>query len=368
MQSANLSSPAIWDDREHASCKASGLDLVAEVDKISESEWTAELARFEDASIYQTWSHGRVFYGSSYLSHLVVKDDGEIVAMAQIGIKPISLLRTGMAYVHWGPVWRKRDSEHRVERLAAALSAMVHEYSRQRRLLVRIWPCENAGEDPNVMRAYTSAGFAKSSNPRAYRTLRISLLPSLDELRKNLGQKWRNQLNKAEKIATTIIEGTNIDLYDRFWEMHKEMRARKKFFCPVDLAKYRELQRDLPETFKMTILIGELNGEAASALVCACVGNTGIYLLGASSEKGFGTNISNLLHWRMIQRLRENGCTWYDLGGIDPEGNPGVYSFKTGISGKSGQDVTMMQEHVTCNSWQASAVRTILAVRNRCGV
>jgi hypothetical protein len=40
-----------------------------------------------------------------------------------------------------------------------------------------------------------------------------------------------------------------------------------------------------------------------------------------------------LLHWTMIQWLKSNGVRWYDLGGIDPEGNPGVYSFKKGFSG-----------------------------------
>ena len=30
--------------------------------------------------------------------------------------------------------------------------------------------------------------------------------------------------------------------------------------------------------------------------------------------------------------MKENGCQWYDLGGIDPDNNPGVYHFKSGIS------------------------------------
>lgn len=35
-----------------------------------------------------------------------------------------------------------------------------------------------------------------------------------------------------------------------------------------------------------------------------------------------------------MEWLKRKGCCWYDLGGIDPEGNPGVYHFKAGMGGK----------------------------------
>jgi lipid II:glycine glycyltransferase (peptidoglycan interpeptide bridge formation enzyme) len=41
-----------------------------------------------------------------------------------------------------------------------------------------------------------------------------------------------------------------------------------------------------------------------------------------------------LLQWQMIERLKERGCQFYDLGGINPETNPGVYHFKSGFSGE----------------------------------
>ena len=55
--------------------------------------------------------------------------------------------------------------------------------------------------------------------------------------------------------------------------------------------------------------------------------------LGATSDDGLNAKGAYLLQWTLIQWLKENGIKWYDLGGIDPEGNPGVYSFKRGLSG-----------------------------------
>jgi lipid II:glycine glycyltransferase (peptidoglycan interpeptide bridge formation enzyme) len=68
--------------------------------------------------------------------------------------------------------------------------------------------------------------------------------------------------------------------------------------------------------------------------VGSAIGDRGIYLLGATNDQGMKNKGSYLLQWRMIEWLKENGCHWYDLGGIDPDGNPGVYHFKSGLSGK----------------------------------
>ncbi len=59
--------------------------------------------------------------------------------------------------------------------------------------------------------------------------------------------------------------------------------------------------------------------------------------------------------------LKENGVHWYDLGGIDPEHNPGVFHFKKGAVGNgrytNGPDVS-------CSSVvSSSAVRAGFAMR-----
>jgi hypothetical protein len=49
----------------------------------------------------------------------------------------------------------------------------------------------------------------------------------------------------------------------------------------------------------------------------------------------------------MIQWLKSREVTWYDLGGINPETNPGVYHFKQGMSGS---DVLYMKPRTLCGS------------------
>ena len=108
----------------------------------------------------------------------------------------------------------------------------------------------------------------------------------------------------------------------------------------------------------MRILICEQKGVPVAGIVTSAMGDSAIYLLGATSDDGLNAKGAYLLQWTMIQWLKENGFRWYDLGGIDPQGNPGVYSFKKGLSGS---DVSHLSAVALSNSFLSSvAVRASL--------
>ena len=71
-----------------------------------------------------------------------------------------------------------------------------------------------------------------------------------------------------------------------------------------------------------------------SDTILGAIGDTPIYLLGATSDEGLKLKGAYLLQWRAIQWLKERGCRWYDLGGINAAENPGVYEFKSGFGGE----------------------------------
>jgi len=111
------------------------------------------------------------------------------------------------------------------------------------------------------------------------------------------------------------------------------MQDRKEYIPGVNYREFGETQRDLVAPLKMRIMISEYEGEPISSIICSAIGNTGIYILGATGDKGMKLKGSYLLQWKMIEWLKNNGYEWYDLGGINPERNPGVYQFKAGLSG-----------------------------------
>jgi hypothetical protein len=91
------------------------------------------------------------------------------------------------------------------------------------------------------------------------------------------------------------------------------------------------------------------------------MGDSAIYLLGATSDAGLNSKGAYLLQWTLICWLKNRGTKSYDLGGIDPEGNPGVYHFKRGLSGA---DICQINPIAASNSVVSSGiVKTGLAMR-----
>jgi FemAB family len=319
-----------------AELSSSAKPFRAQVDQVTEGEWNLLLEQFADASFYQTWAYGAVSWGEKCLSHLVLFCGARPMALAQLRLVRVPLLGRGVAYLRWGPVCVRRDGTRDEAVFRAMGLALVEEYVRRRRLLLRIIPRQFqqdlAGEQQRD--TWVGVGFRLEAAVKPYRTLRVDLAPAAEVLRKQLDQKWRNQLNGAERNGLSILEGTSDELYGQFLGLYRDMMARKQFETTVDVVEFQRIQQRLPERQKMLILISQKDGQIMTGLVGSVVGDTGIYLLGATSDAGMKTKGSYLLQWHMIQRLKERGCRWYDLGGINPLENPGVYHFKQGMGGQ----------------------------------
>jgi len=334
-----------------------------EVDRASPAEWSQMLSLFSDSTFYQTWSYGAVRWGSKNLSHLVLKRDGDVMGMAQLRIVRPTRFKFGMAYLRWGPVFERHGQQPEAGTTEALARALEQEYLGKRRLLMRILPNAFAGS-PRA--AIFEAAFARfTPEPlvpdNTYRTLVLNLAPSLEELRRKLDKKWRNQLSFAERNGLTVRSGSGIAEFEAFSFIYKEMRRRKSFESTVDIDEFASMQRDLPEPQRMRVLICEQRGVPAAGLVASALGDTAIYLLGATSDQGLNTKGAYLLQWSLIKWLKDQGVRWYDLGGIDPEQNPGVYHFKRGISGV---DICQISPLVASNSsLSTAAVKAGLALQ-----
>jgi lipid II:glycine glycyltransferase (peptidoglycan interpeptide bridge formation enzyme) len=326
-----------------------------EVDHATPAEWEQMLDLFNDANFYQTWSYGRVHWGEQNLSHLVLKRDNEVLGMAQLRIVRPTRFKFGMAYLRWGPLCERRGQSLDPAVAIRMVQALDKEYVEKRKLFVRILPNAFIGS-PRA--AVLQSAFSKfTPEPlvadNTYRTFVVDLAPPLEELRKNLDRKWRNQLTRGEKNNLTVIAGNGIEEYRAFCEIYRQMRQRKTFETTVDEDEFMRIQEELPESHRMRILLCQENSVTVAGLVATAMGDSAIYLLGATSDQGLNAKGAYLLQWNMIQWLKENGTRWYDLGGIDPEANPGVYHFKKGFSGS---DVIQMNPLVASNSAVSSAI------------
>ena len=70
---------------------------------------------------------------------MAVREGEDLLGLADVRIKEIPMSRTGIAYVNSGPLVRRND-QFDAGRLQKVLSALVDEFVRRRKLVLRIQP------------------------------------------------------------------------------------------------------------------------------------------------------------------------------------------------------------------------------------
>ena len=60
-------------------------------------------------------------------------------------------------------------------------------------------------------------------------------------------------------------------------------------------------------------------------------GDTAIYLIGATTDKGRKYQSNYVLLWEAILEAGRNGCRWFDIGGLNETTPKGIAHFKKGI-------------------------------------
>jgi hypothetical protein len=310
-----------------------------EVDHLDERQWCEVLKGFDDANIWQTWSYGTVASGQRNLAHVVLKKGGSIVAVAQARIVKLPFLNVGIAYIRWGPLWRRAGAREDVNVFRQILRALRNELACKRGMVLRLLPAIFDDDQFGLAAILAEEGFAHAGPDTRSRTILVDLRPSLENLREGVKAHWKRELKIAERKDLEILEGTDDELFAAVIDIHQEMVSRKKFAEGADINQYRLIQARLPDEFKMKIMACRSNGSLCAGLICTRIGSTAVYLFGATSNVGMKSNGSYLLHWKLIERLKSEGCSTYDLNGINPARNPGTYKFKSDLGGVHGRDV-----------------------------
>jgi lipid II:glycine glycyltransferase (peptidoglycan interpeptide bridge formation enzyme) len=313
--------------------------FTSEVDTVTERDWQERLQEFDDANIYQTWSYAEVGRGLDNTSHLVLKEDGRIVALAQARVLKIPFVQIGIAYVRWGPIWR-RSTEPDEGVFRQAVRALRNEYTCKRGLLLRLFPAVFNDDPPYYSTILEEEGFSVLQGlSSGNRTILMDLSPSLEGIREGMMPHWKRELKVAERKELQVIEGDQDELFGAFIEIYKEMVSRKQFVEPNDINHFRLIQAALPKELKMKILLCKSGDDICSGLICSAIGNTAIYLFGATSNTGLKSRGSYLLHWKLLEKLKQKGTAIYNLNGINPVRNPGTYKFKRDLAGSNGRDL-----------------------------
>ncbi len=313
-------------------------------------EWDAIVGDFADLTLYQTWAYGAVRWGEQNLSHLVLERSGRVVAAAQARFFRAPVLGISVAYVRYGPLFRSSATDERLETFRQAVRALRNQFVCAQQMALRLNVNFCSADAPGPYKAVLlEEGFRPAAFVPRLRTLLLDLRPPVEELRGNLLQPWRNQLNQAEKrFGVAVTSGTGTELFEQFTEVYRAMLKSKGFAVFTEVAEFAAMQDLLPPEQKQLIVLGHAEDRVVAGVVLSVTGERAILLLAASNQEGRATRASYAVQWQAVRELKARGCRWYDLGGIDPRSNPGGHRFKQGLAGKSGQDVHYLGQFECC--------------------
>lgn len=336
----------------------------AEVDRIDKDEWHALLPGFDDANFYQTWSFGEVTWGAKSLSHVVLYHEGRPVALAQLRILKFPVIRGGMAYLNWGPLWKPKTDRDNVLHLRNMARALKNEYVENRRLVLRIQPkIIKAHGNQWLEELFLEEGYSRGPDPM--HTFIVDTHPPIDDIRQNLHRSWKRSLNFAEKQGLTLEEAERPEQYLKILGVYSQMKSRKRFFGHMQQDVLR-IHKDLPNELKLKIMLCLYQEEPVATLGWSRLGKICMPLIGATGDKGLELKSSFLLWWEMIKDSKANLADCCDTATVHEKRNPGGHFFKQGLAGKNAQEVGYIGRFdAYCSRPHFFLMNTALAFRDK---
>lgn len=302
------------------------------VREVGTAEWRAVAGRFADHNYEQCADYAQrlAARSGSQVRFLTVDSGGEPIGGAAVRIKSVPLLRRGVAYITGGPLWRNHTREVSGSVHGMVLGALREALVGEAKHILLVRPGLSL---PAIGAEAQDAtpGFGPAQNIRHYRTVVLDLAQNEAAIRAAFHQRWRNYLNQSTREGLIIARGTDPQMRSRFLKSYAAMSTTKSFESGIDPEFFLDL--DVADT-GIEIFMAEKNGEDAGGLVISLLGDTAVYVLGATNGLGRDTKAGYLLQWTALLHAKAQGCRWYDLCGIDADSNPGGAQFKTKMGGQ----------------------------------
>lgn len=305
------------------------------VERINRDHWNECVHTFADHNYRHVWEYGETIAARNGATseHVAVKRDGQVIALADVRIKTIPVVGGGVAYVGGGPLTRRNDSPDTAA-LHDALQALAAEYVDRRGLTLRVMcPLGSEAWNANASQTLTDCGFVAASWPKRYRTIAINTARPIDDIRESFSKNWRKNLRRGEQRGVSIRVSREAQAFEPVLALYDELLDRKGFDVELDAKFYAAANEVMTRDQRFTVILAECEGEICGMNVVSQLGDTLVGIIGATTYEGAKRYAAYLLEWAAIELAHANGQVRYDMGGIDPDDNPGGYDFKRGTRG-----------------------------------
>lgn len=281
-------------------------------------EWNGHVAALS-GSFYQTYGWGEVRRVSGWQPlRLLARRGGQIVSAASVLVK--RKLGLAVCWVPGGPlgVSEVLDGEFRAA-LGSALGTRLLYFR------ISLLRGDLGGES-----AFLSGAGWKRPTVAMSSGLTMSYELSGDEAErlKRTSGNWRHNLKRSGRYGLRIERWETPDL-DAISALYREMETIKSLPEQHSAAELAEIFKQCREG---VIVYRCLDGEGRLLAIRAAglSGTTAMDLLAVAGSEARKVYASHATLWALLGHCSRQGLRDYDLSGVDPVGNKGVFDFKHG--------------------------------------
>ena len=314
------------------------------------SEWNKTIVQFDDVNVYQTaeWADHKSTSGWSMV-RLVCSDDGvSMVAAAQCLFRR-GPLKTVVVWVPGGPLG---DLSKVTPRFVEILKRHLHANFIYVRLSVM------RGVNSETSTQLTTRHWYKSSSTVGTNSSLVHYLDVEQSARlTRCTSNWKRNLKRSSKNTAPPYVWVNPDATSLSLA-YSHMNNFKKIDGVLLTRSTSELQSVLDVFGENLILVrsDDAEGNLLAIRGVICFHKTAWDFIAVTTPLGRKSYASHAVFWMLAEECFGRGMKQYDLGGIDPVNNRGVYDFKKG-TGSTQVDYQ--------GEWDSSSPRWFRAVASR---
>ena len=295
-----------------------------------QSEWDEFVTSHPDANFLQSWDFYEFYFsrGFDIVRRGIYDENNQLVGVYAGEVEPAK--RGRHLAIAGGPIfdWTNQEIKNLI------FSDMKQQAKKLKCTFVRVRPqLQNTPENAKI---FQQLGFRKAPMYLSVEFAGVlNLENSEEEILKNMRQRLRRALRKAEKNQITIEKTSDPKAIHDFYQIELQTAKRHDFYAFSEDFLTKQFAA-FAKNDEAVLYIAKLNGEILAENFMIFYGNEASYHYGVSSELGTKYSGAPLLHMEAMRDARKRGIKRYNFWGIVDENDTkhrfyGVSVFKRGF-------------------------------------